>query len=134
MIIVSKVGPPITYKGKIFGIIILVVAQTLIGVMHGFFGLLLLGTGFSTVYSIYTFLYGLLTAIFAYGLWLSKPWGWVGTLGVSGFVIVMDLMTLINMPIISEIPIFAAVIEPLYSFLVVLYLIQPSIRHELMKK
>jgi hypothetical protein len=129
----GNVGLPVTYKGRILGVVILVAVQTLIGITHGFFGVFLLVTGFSEAYSVYTFSYGLLTVISAYGLWMTSRWGWIGTLVISGFVIIIDSMTLLNTPILSEIPIFAAVTETLYSLAVLLYLIQPKIQHTFLK-
>ncbi len=126
----SKSGFPVVYMGRIFGLVVLLVVQVFIGLIHVFFGADLIATGFALIYSVYTLLYGLLTAVFAYGLWLTSRWGWIGTLGVSGFVIVMDSATLLNTPIISDIPSFAAVTEIVYSLVVILYLLQPRIQSE----
>jgi hypothetical protein len=139
----NKVGIPATCKGRIFGILVLVATQTFIGIIHSFFGIFLLVAGssdvlfpsitFSEIYSIYTLFYGLLTIISTYGLWMSNRWGWISTLSISIFVIIMDSPTLLNMPIISEIPKFAAVSEILYSLVVLLYIIQPKIQHTFLK-
>ncbi len=129
----SKIGPPVTYRGRIFSVFILVVLQVFIGLIHGFFGIFLLTTGFSLVYSVYTLFYGVLTMFFAYGLWMARRWGWIGTVAVSGFVIIMDSATLLNAPIISEIPSFAAATEIIYSLAVTLYLIPTKIQHAFLK-
>ncbi len=120
----SKSGFPAAYRGRIFGVVVLVLLQVFIGLIHLIFGAFLLVTGLAPVYSVYTLFYGLLTVIFAYGLWLTSRWGWIGTLVVSGFVIIMDSATLLNTPIISEIPSFAAVTEIIYSLMIILYPVQ----------
>ena len=66
----SKKPPTITYKGRSLGILILIVAQLIIGVIHSFFGLLLVAyENYSSIYAtpaydIYTFVFGLLVLIF----------------------------------------------------------------------
>ncbi len=115
--------------GRIFGVVILVAEQVIIGLIHVFFGADLIITGFALVYSVYTLVYGVLTVLFAYGLWLTNRWGWVGTLAVSGFVILVDSTPLLNVPIIAGIPSFAGITEIAFSLVVVLYLLQSKIRH-----
>ena len=129
----SKVGLPATYRGRIFGVFILVGLHVLIGLIHISFGAFLLSTGFYLVYSVYTLFYCLLTLFFAYGLWLIHRWGWIGTVAVSILVIIMDSATILNIPIISEIPSFAAVTEIIYSLAVTLYLVQSKIQHAFLK-
>jgi uncharacterized membrane protein (DUF2068 family) len=90
------------------GIIVSAVAQFTIGIIHVFFGFLLLFAESSAalittvqpslIYSIYTLAFGLLILIFAYGIWLSRRWGWAGTVGVSVFVIVADAFAILNLP------------------------------------
>ena len=72
----SKKQPPIiTYKGRSLGIVILTAAQLLIGAIHAFFGLLLrAGENLSVLpataaYDVYTFVFGLLTLVFAVFIW-----------------------------------------------------------------
>ncbi len=132
---------PITYKGKRFGVLVLVAVQLLIGVIHSFFGFWLLsaqgaasflGSAVSSgfIYSFYTVSYGMLNLVFAAGLWLQKNWGWWGTVAVAVFVIVADSLTLLNLPSIPGIPKFAGFGEIPYSVLVLFYLLEPQIRKE----
>jgi uncharacterized membrane protein (DUF2068 family) len=120
------------------GIIVLAVAQFTIGIIHVFFGFLLLFAESSAaliipvqpslIYSIYTLAFGLLILIFAYGIWLGRRWGWAGTVGVSVFVIVADAFAILNLPSIPGIPKLAASAEIVYSLVVLLYLSQKHVR------
>jgi uncharacterized membrane protein (DUF2068 family) len=114
------------------GIVILTVAQFIIGGIHVFSGFLLLSASPSAqlpeIYSIYTLAFGLLTLIFTYGLWLGKNWGWNGTVAVSMFVLVADTLALLNLPSIPGIPKFAAAAEIIYSLMVLLYLFHTHVR------
>jgi len=131
-------GSSITYRGRILGIVVLAVAQFMVGIIHVFSGVLLLywgaiGTystsnGVAEVYSLYTLLFGLLTLIFTYSIWMGKLWGWIGTVAVSIFVVLVDSLTLLNLPSIPGVPKFAAVAEILYSLLILLYLSQTNVR------
>jgi hypothetical protein len=133
----SNVNNVFTYRGRSLGIIILTAAQLLVGVIHVFFGLWLLIAGSLAdsasaqsplIYSVYTLVFGLLTLVFAVGIWLSTSWGWIGTFAVSLFVIVADALTLLNLPSIPGIPPSAAGVEIIYSLLVLLYLSQTHVR------
>jgi hypothetical protein len=125
---------PVTIKGRSLGITALSAAQILIGIIHAAFGLILLvselamGTQFSIAYSIYTTVFGLLTLIFAVLIWQGKKLGWAGTIAVSVFVIIADTLTVLNLPSIPGIPLFASAGEIPYSVLVVLYLLLPHVR------
>ena len=125
-----------TFKGRNLGIVILTVAQLLIGIIHVFFGLLLLAfenTSFiqtTTTYDVYTFVFGLLTLVFAVSIWRGKQAGWAGTVVVSLFVIAADSLTILNLPSIPGIPKFPALTEILYSLLVVFYLLQSEVRRK----
>jgi hypothetical protein len=129
---------PVTFRGRSFSIVALTAAQFLIGSIHSFFGLWLFAAGSSTtilfsapspvVYSAYTLIFGLLTLVFAVGIWLVKNWGWIGTVTVSAFVTVADALTLLNLSSIPGIPKFAAPLEILYSLIVLLYLSQTHVR------
>jgi uncharacterized membrane protein (DUF2068 family) len=131
---------PVTYKGRSIGIVTLTIAQSLIGTIHVFSGFWLLAATLSAeliisaqspvVYSVYTLIFGLLTLIFASGIWLEKRWGWIGTIAVSMFVVVADALTLAGLPSIPGIPQSAAVTEIAYSLIVVLYLFQPRVRNK----
>ncbi|MGD0203071.1 MAG: hypothetical protein ABSC20_04100 [Candidatus Bathyarchaeia archaeon] len=128
----SKSNLP-TYKGRRLGIVVLTSAQLFIGVIHVFFGALLLAFGASILqateaYDVYTLVFGLLVLVFAVFIWQGKKAGWIGTVAVSLFVIVADALTVLNLPSIPGIPKFAALTEIAYSLLVVLYLLQTNIR------
>ena len=126
----------IIYKGRPIGIVILTVVQLIIGVIHGFFGILLLAyenlsfIPTTAVYDLYTFVFGLLTLVFAVFIWQGKKVGWIGTVAVSLFVIVADSSTVLNLPSIPGIPKFPAIAEIAYSLLIVFYLLQDNIREK----
>jgi hypothetical protein len=135
--------PPLEYKGRNLGIVILVAFQILIGVMHVAFGIWLLfakgmpslgglvGLSFvSDVYSIYTIVFGLLTLLFSVLLWRQKRGGWVGTITILVFVIIADTLTLLDLPSIPGIPKIAGFGEISYSILIIIYLLQTHIRNK----
>ena len=125
---------PVNYRGRSLGIIVLTVAQFLVGAIHVFSGMWLLIAGFTfsaqspEIYSVYTLIFGLLSLAFAGGIWLGNSWGWIGTVAVSLFVTVADALALLNLPGIPGIPVFAAPTEIVYSLLVLLYISQPHVR------
>jgi hypothetical protein len=80
------------------------------------------------VYSSYTVVYGLLTTFFAYWVLVGKRGGWFGTVAVSLFVIIADVLTVLNLPSVPGIPKSAAFWEIPYSGLVLVYLIQEHVR------
>jgi hypothetical protein len=136
----SNSAPP-TFKGRSFGILLLVVAQSLVGVIHVVLGFWLLSgpriqpfTFFSSyffsndVYAAYTILFGIFTLIFTIGLWTRKRWGWVGTAAVALFVIAANALTLLDLPSVPGIPKFAGYGEIPYSVLVLLYISQKHTR------
>jgi hypothetical protein len=133
--------PPTYYKGRSLGIIFLIGAQVLVGLIHVVFGSWLLGgarLGPSTgifgsssspdIYSVYTIVFGFLALLFAALLWLQKRAGWIGTFAILAFVIVADLLTLLNLPSIPGIPKFAGYGEITYSIIIILYLLKTSVR------
>jgi hypothetical protein len=130
----KKQTPIITYKGRSLGIVILTVAQLIIGAIHVFFGLLLLAfenlsfIQATAAYDVYTFVFGLLILVFAVFVWQGKKAGWVGTVAVSMFVIVADSLTLLDLPSIPGIPKFPALTEIAYSVLIVVYLCSSHVR------
>lgn len=132
--------PPVTIKGRILGLIILIAAQLLVGGIHVFFGLLLLlseNLSFlpsAVVYDVYTFFFGLLGLVFAVFLWRGEKVGWVGTVGVSFFVIVADCLVLLDLPSIPGIPTLPAYAEIAYSVLVVGYLSLRYVRSSFFKE
>jgi hypothetical protein len=132
--------PPI-YKGRNFGIVLLVAIQVLVGVIHVFFGFWLFsgpriqpfalfsGDFFANdVYATYTILFAVFTLVFSYGLWMQRRWGWLGTAAILLFVTVADSLTLLDLPSIPGIPKAAGYGEITYSILVLLYISQAHIR------
>ncbi len=77
---------PLTIKSRSIGIAALTLLQSLIGIIHAAFGILLLGSELaigsqaSIVYDIYTIVFGLFTLVFAWHIWQGKKLGWAGTL------------------------------------------------------
>jgi len=65
--------------------------------------------------------------IFAYCLWAGKNSGWLGTIIVSLFVIVVDVFAVLGVSLIAGVPRTAALGEIVYSLVVLLYLFQPKI-------
>jgi hypothetical protein len=137
----NKARPPIEYKGRSLGILLLVAAQLLIGFIHVAFGFWILtatltssSVGFvglfsaPVIYSVYTIVFSLFTLLFGYLLWLRNRWGWVGTFAVLVFVIVADSLTLLDLPSVPGIPKFAGYGEITYSVLVIIYLLQAHVR------
>lgn len=130
----SSQNKPPAFRGRNFGIVVLTVAQLLIGVIHIFFGSLLIAyenrAFFSApfAYDVYTLVYGLLILVFAFFFWQGKKAGWWGTVVVSIVVIAADALTLLNLPSIPGIPKLPAFAEIMYSLLVIFYLIQPVVR------
>jgi len=124
--------PPLIYRGRSLGIVILTAAQLLIGAIHVLFGFLLLGSETilkaTVAYDVYTIAFGALVLVFAVFICQGKKTGWVGTVAVSIFVSVADALTLLTLPSIPGIPKFAAPTEIIYSIFVVAYLLQTHIR------
>lgn len=125
----NKFTPPVSFKGKYVGILVLTILQFLNGAIHavigGAFGVLEIGV---MAYNVYTFFYGISNLIFLYGLWTGKKYGWMGTILVSIFVIVIDVCTIIGIQLIPGVPESAALGEIVISLTILVYLIQPKIR------
>jgi len=126
----------VTVKGRLLGIAFLVVVQFIIGLIHVIFGFAMLTGSFTVatfsmtplVYSIYTSAYGSLTLLFTYLVWVGKRLGWVGTAAVSLFVIVADVLAVLDLLSILGIPKFAAVGEISFSIVVLAYILQSHVR------
>ena len=126
----------VTFRGRFLGIGVLVAVQVINGLIHTFFGLLLvLGSYVSSVspstalvFSLYTLIYGLLTLLFTYLLWKGKRSGWIGTVAVAVFVIIADSLTVIDLLTFLGIVKTASILEIPYSLVTVLYLIQHHVR------
>src|ERR1700690_570282 len=94
---------PITVNGRSIGIAILTAEQLFIGVIHFLVGLLLLVSSSAILpaslsYDVYTAVFGLLVSVFACFIWQGKKSGWIGTVSVLVFVIVVDMLRLLNLP------------------------------------
>jgi len=128
----------VMYKNRFLGILFLVIIQLIVGFTHIFFGLALISGIFSfnsysiapTIYTVYTLVYGLLTAFFTYLIWKRKRLGWIGTVAISIFVILVDSLALFDLTNILSIPApkFAAIGEIPFSILVLAYLLQNHVR------
>jgi hypothetical protein len=124
----SEFKYPDSFRGRYPGVFVLVILQFLVGAIHAVIGLgLVFAASGELGYNIYTFLYGVLNIIFAYGVWAGKKSGWLGTIIVSLFVIVVDICTVLNITLILGVPKTAALGEIVYSLVVVAYLFQPKI-------
>jgi len=125
-----------TFKHRFLGIAVLVIVQFIIGVIHVAFGFAMLSGNFSavalseapSVYSVYTFVYGFLTLLFTYFVWVGKRLGWIGTVAVSSFVILADALTVVGLLSVLGIPKFAALGEIPFSIMVIAYLLQSHVK------
>lgn len=128
--------PPETIMGKSLGIAILTFAQIIIGVIHAVLGSWLLaaelaaGAHATLAYDVYTFVFGLLVLVFAYYIWEGNRAGWIGTVSVSVFVILVDLLAVLNLPTLPGVPTSAAAAEIGYSLLIVGYLFTSRVRRK----
>ena len=126
----------VTFGGRLPGIIVLAIIQFTVGIIHVFMGFsMLLGTFTitfqimtSTVYSVYTLIYGCLTIFFTYLFWTMKRLGWIGTIAVSIFVILADTLAVFNVFNILGIPKVASIGEIPYSIMVIASLLQHQVR------
>jgi len=124
----SEFKYPASFKGRYPGVFVLAILQFLGGAIHVAIGLgLTFAMSGEMVYNVYTFLYGVFSIIFAYGLWAGKKSGWLGTIIVSLFVIVVDVSAVLGVSLIAGVPRTAALGEIVYSLVVLLYLFQPKI-------
>ncbi len=121
---------PASFKGRYLGVLIMALIQILGGAVHIAIGLgLIFGMSGVFVYNLYTFLFGFFTLIFTYGLWVGRRSGWVGTILLSLFVIIVDVAAVLNVTLIPGVQKFAALGEIVYSLGVLLYMLQPKIIH-----
>ena len=124
---------PITVNSRSIGIAILTAEQLFIGVIHFLVGLLLLVSSSaifpaSLAYNVYTAVFGLLVSIFAWFIWQGKKAGWMGTVAVLVFVMVVDTLRVLNLPSIPGIPSFAPPTEITWSIIVIIYLSTKNVR------
>ena len=128
----------VTFRERFLGITVLVVVQLIVGIIHVIFGFALLSGGFSVVsysmipmmYAFYTLIYGLLTLFFTYLIWLGKRSGWIGTVAVSLFVIIVDILAVLDLSNVLGIPVpnVAAIGEIPFGILILVYLLQYHVR------
>ncbi len=83
-----------------------------------------IGLEINVVYSVYTIAFGFAASILAFGIWLGKNWGSLGTIALLLFVIGVDVLAVLDLPTIPGVPKFAAGAEILYSALVSFYLLK----------
>ena len=127
----------VTIRGRDLGILFLVSTLSIIGLIHLGFGLaMILGyisfaayPTLPTIYSAYTLVYSLLTLFFAYLIWKRNRVGWVGTVGISLFVIAVDLLAALDLSNLLGIPSpsLAAGGIP-FNIIIVFYLLQNHVR------
>ena len=127
----------VTFRGRFLGIGVLVAIQVINGLIHTFFGLVLVlgsyvpfasASNAASVFSFYTLVYGILTLLFTYLLWNGKRLGWIGSVAVAVFVIIADALTVVDLLTFLGIVKTAAILEIPYSLVTVLYLIQSHVR------
>ena len=130
----SNFNPPISFKAKYVGILVLTILQLLNGAIHAIIGgaFLVLNIGVME-YNVYTLFYGALNLIFLYGLWTGKKSGWIGTILVSIFVIVVDVCATLDIQIMPGVPKTAALGEIVISLTILVFLLQPKIRQQFLK-
>ncbi len=133
----SRPEKVVTFRGRLVGIAVLTGIQAINGIIHTFFGsVLLLGSYFPfapssnapLIFSLYTLSYGLLTIFFTYLFWKGNRLGWIGTVAVSLFVIIADSLTVLDLLTFLGIIKTAAIGEIPYSLLIVFYLLQNHVR------
>jgi hypothetical protein len=123
-------------KGRYLGVFVLVVIQLIVGIIHTFFGFTMVLGIYSVVsvstapmvYSYYTLAYGLLTLFFAFLFWIGKRLGWIGTIGISIFVIFVDILAVFSLFNVLGIPKLAGLGEVPYSLFILFYLFEDHIR------
>jgi hypothetical protein len=119
---------PASFKGKYPGVFVLTIVQFLGGAIHAIIGLgLIYAASGEPVYNVYTLLYGVFSIIFANGLWAGKKSGWLGTIIVSLFVIVIDVSTVLDIRLIAGVPRTAAFGEIFISIIFIACLLLPKI-------
>ena len=130
----SNFKPPVSFKGKYVGILVITILQLLNGAIHTIIGgaFLVLNIGVME-YNVYTLFYGALNLVFLYGLWTGKKSGWIGTILVSIFVIVVDVCATLDIQLIPGVPKTVALGEIVISLTILVFLFQPKIRPQFLK-
>lgn len=137
LLIMSEPDKVVNLRGRFVGIAVLTGIQAINGIIHAFFGsVLLLGnyvpfaspSNAPLIFSFYTLSYGLLTIFFTYLFWKGNRLGWIGTIAVSLFVIIADSLTVLDLLTLLGIIKTAAIGEIPYSLLIIFYLLQNHVR------
>lgn len=137
MLVMKRPTTAVTFRGRFLGIAVLVVIQLINGIIHTFSGLaLLLGSyilmasssNAPSIFSFYTLTYGILTIVFTYLLWKGKRLGWIGTVAVSSFVIIADILTIFDLITFLGVVKTAGIGEIPYCLVIIIYLIQTHVR------
>ena len=124
-------------RGRFLGVFILVIVQSFVGFIHMYFGFVLLIGGFVPVasssivpmiYNFYTMVYGILSVFFAYLFWKERKLGWIGTVAISLFIIIVDTLALFDLYNILGIPKTAGLGEIPYSLIILFYLLEDHVR------
>jgi hypothetical protein len=66
--------------------------------------------------------------LFTYGIWKGTTWSWIGIVGISLFVLLVDTLALLELPTIPGIPKFAGAAEIFYSLVVLFCLSQKKVK------
>jgi hypothetical protein len=126
-----------TYKGRFLGITIIVAIQFIYGIIHTFFGFMsLLGENILLpssssallIYNYYTLALGIYTVLFTYFLWKEKQIGWIGTVAVGLFVIMVYILVLFEFLKIPRIINLTAIAGIIFNVLILTYLLQNHVR------
>jgi hypothetical protein len=144
--IMDSLGRVPTFRGRFLGVSVLVGVQVVNGLIHVFSGLVLVLGSYVAVasssaalfFGVYNLVYGVLTVFFTYLFWEGKRLGWVGTVAVSLFVIIEDVLAVLNLldvpsileaAVFGEIPYGACMIaRSLMHLLITIYLLQNHVR------
>jgi len=125
----------INVRERFLGVFILVIVQSLVGLIHIFLGsVMILGTSVapystsSLIYSYYTLAFGLLTLFFTILLWAGKRLGWIGTVAIFLFVTIADTIAFFSLFNVLGIPKIAGLGEIPYSLIILCYLLQSHIK------
>jgi hypothetical protein len=129
----------VTYRGRYLGLAVLTVVQIINGLIHTISGLILIfgsdisiasSTNNLLVFSFYTLTFGILTIFITIFLWKGNRWGWIGTIAISFFVIVADILTIFDFLTFLGIIKIAGIGEIPYCMIIIFYLIQNHVRSE----
>ena len=69
-----------------------------------------------------------MTIVFTYLLWKGKRLGWIGTVAVSSFVIIADILTIFDLITFLGVVKTAGIGEIPYCLVIIIYLLQTHVR------